>query len=132
MLFTQDEISCDVWYKNGNAAKFIRNRLLHLSLSEEELDFDHIQLCSPDPSKLDSCFGDNQYIVCAMNRNGTAHNLSCNIIVAMFHHFIAQNMYYFNVHSFIGKQVNKRSLEDWKLYRHNHGHHSKADSEENK
>ena len=40
---------------------------------------------SPDQSKLDSCFGNNQYIVCAMNSDETAHELSFNIIKAMFH-----------------------------------------------
>ena len=60
--------------KNGNARKFIRNRLLHPSSSEEEPDFDHIRLCSPDKSKLESCFEDDQYIVCAMNRDETAIN----------------------------------------------------------
>ena len=129
MLLSQVEISCEVWHKNGNARKFIRNRLLHpLSREEEEPDFDHIQLCSPDQSKLDSCFGDDQYIVCAMNRDETAHELSFNIIKAMFHQFIGQNRYYFNVHTFIDQQINKRSFEDWKLCRHNHGHHGKDDS----
>ena len=33
---------------NGNAAKCIRNELLYLSSREEEPDFDHIRLCSPN------------------------------------------------------------------------------------
>ena len=57
---------------------------------------------APDQSKLDSCFGDDHYIVCAMNRDETAHKLSFNIIEELFHHFIARNWYYFNVHAFIG------------------------------
>ena len=67
--------------KNGNAWTVIRNRLLHpLSKEEEEPDFDHIRFCSPNQSKFDSCFGDDQYVVCAMNRDETAHELSFNII----------------------------------------------------
>ena len=62
-----------------------------------------------------------------MNRDTTANELSFNIIEAMFHHFIARNRYYFNVHIFIGQQINKRSLKDWKLYRHKRRHHCKAD-----
>ena len=103
-------------------------RLLYLLSRKEQPDFNYIQLCSPDQSKFDSCFGDDQYIVCAMNRDGTAHELSFNIMVTMFHQFIAQNRHYFNVHTFIGQQISKRSLEDWKLSRHNHGHHAKTDS----
>ena len=46
--------------KNDNARTFIRNRLLHPLSREEEPDSDHIGLCSPDQSKLYSCFdGDN-------------------------------------------------------------------------
>ena len=56
-----------------------------------------------------------------MNRDETA-----NIIKAMFHQFIAQNRYYFNVHTDIGQQMNKRSLEDWKLCRHNHWQYGNA------
>ena len=75
--------------KIGNEAKFIRNRLLHpLLRKEEEPDFDHIQLCSPDKSKLDSCFGDDQYIAYAMSKDETAYELSFSIIKAMFHQFI--------------------------------------------
>ena len=45
--------------KDGNTRTFISNRLLHpLSKEEEEPDFDHI-----------SCFGHDQYILCAMNRD---------------------------------------------------------------
>ena len=45
--------------KQGNARTFNRNRLLHsLSRDEEEPGFDHILLCSPDQSRLDSCFVD--------------------------------------------------------------------------
>ena len=56
--------------KNGNAMKFIRNRLLHpLLRKEEEPDFDHIQLCSSDQSKLDFCFEDDKYIVCTIKRS---------------------------------------------------------------
>ena len=127
-LLSQVEISCDVWHKNVNARKFIRNRLLHsLSIEKEETDYDHILLCSPDQSKLDSCFRDNQYIVCAMNRDETAHELSSSINEAMFHQFIARTRYYFNVHTFISEQIKKISLEDWTLCRHNHGYHGKAD-----
>ena len=56
------------------------------------------------------------------------NELSLNITEAMLHYFIARNKYYFDVHTFIDQQINKRSLEDWKLCRHNHGHHDKADS----
>ena len=72
--------------KDVNERKFIRNRLLHpLSKEEEEEpDYDHIQVCSPDQSQLDSCFGDDQYTVHAMNRDETAHDLSY-IIEEMFH-----------------------------------------------
>ena len=63
-----------------------------------------------------------------MNRDETSHELSFNIIKAMFYKFIARNRYYFNVHTFIGEQINKRMLEDWKQCRHNHGHHCKVDS----
>ena len=85
MLLSQVEISC-VGTKNGNARKFIRNRLLqHLSREEEYPDLDHNQLCSADQSKLDSCVGHDQYIVCAMNRDEAAHALPFNIIEAMFH-----------------------------------------------
>ena len=70
--------------KKGNAEKFIRNRLLHPSSREEkDSDFDHIQLCSPDQFKLDTCSEDEQYIVCSMNRDETAHALSFNIIKSM-------------------------------------------------
>ena len=114
--------------KDGNARKFIRNRFLHLlSKEEEEPDFDHI-CCSPNQVKLDSCFGDDQYIVCGMKRDETAHELFFNIIEAMFHQFIARNRYYFNIHTFIGQQINQGSFEDWKLCRHNHRHHIKYDS----
>ena len=108
----------------GTKMEMQQNRLLHSSSREEEPDFDHICICSPNQSKLDSCFGDNQYIVCSMNRDETSHEVSFNIIVAMFHHFIAQNIYYFNVCTFIVQQT----LEDWKLCRHNHGHHGTASS----
>ena len=74
---------------NSNGRNFIRNRLLHpFSKEEEEPDFDHIGLCYPDQSKLASCFGDDQCIVCEMKRDETAHELSCNIIEVMFHKFI--------------------------------------------
>ena len=56
-----------------------------------------------------------------MNRDKTAHELSFNIIEVMFHQFIARNRYHFNVHTFIGQQINSRSFEDWKLCRHNRG-----------
>ena len=46
----------------------------------------------------------------------------------MLHQFIARNRYYFNVHTFVGQQINKRLFEDWKLSRHNHGHHGEDDS----
>ena len=45
--------------QNGNAAKFIRNRLLYLSTREEEPCFDHNRLCTLDQFKVDSCFGDD-------------------------------------------------------------------------
>ena len=98
------------------------------SSRKTEPDFGHIQRCSPVQPKLDSCFGDDQYNLCAMNRDVTAHGLLFNIIEAMFHQFITWNMYHFNVHTFIGQQINKISLEDWKLCRHNNGHHGKSDS----
>ena len=63
-----------------------------------------------------------------MNRNETAHEPSFNIIETMFHKLIARDRYYFHVHTFIGQQVIKRSLQDLNLFRHNHGHHGKADS----
>ena len=44
----------------------------------------------------------------------------------MFHEFTAQYRYYFNVHTFIGQQINKRSFEDWKLCRHNIEYPGKA------
>ena len=66
----------------GNAATFIKNRLLHPSSREEEPDFDHINLCN-----------DDQYIVHAMNRDEMVHELFNDIIEAMFHHFIARNRY---------------------------------------
>ena len=47
-----------------------------------------------------------------MNKDETAHELSFNIIEAMFHQFINQNKYYFDVHTFIGQQINTMSLED--------------------
>ena len=51
--------------KKCKARKFIRNMLLYpLSKEEEESYFDHIRLCSPHQCKFDSCFGDDQYIVC--------------------------------------------------------------------
>ena len=96
------------------------------SRNEERPDFDHIQLCSPDQSKLDSCFGDDQYTVWTKNRDEIVHELSFNIIEAMFHCFIAQNRYFFDVCTF--QQINKRFFENWKLCRHHHGHHGKADS----
>ena len=46
----------------------------------------------------------------------------------MFHHSIARNRYYFEVHTFIGQQIHKMSVEDWKCYMHNHGHHGEADT----
>ena len=63
-----------------------------------------------------------------MNMDETAHELSFNIIKPMFHHFIARNRYYFDAHTFFGQHMNKMSLEAWKLCRHKHGHHNKADS----
>ena len=85
--------------KTWNEVKFIRNRLLHPS--SKEADFDHIRLCSPDKSKLDSHY---QYIICAMNRVERAHEWSFNIIEAMFHLFISLNRYFF---MFIHFLVNK-------------------------
>ena len=69
--------------QTGDAAKFIRNKLLQPSIREEEPGFNHIRLCSPVQSKLDSCFGDNQYILCAFNRDETALELFFHIIEAM-------------------------------------------------
>ena len=63
-----------------------------------------------------------------MNRDETAHELSFNIIEAMFHQFIARNKYYFNVYTFIGQQINKRSFENWNTVQAQPGHHSKDDS----
>ena len=71
---------------------------------EEEHDFDHIRLCSLDQSKLDLCSGDDQYIVYAMNRDETTHELTLNITEAIFHHLIITNRYIFDVHRFM---VNK-------------------------
>ena len=62
-----------------------------------------------------------------MTRDETAHELSFNIIKAIFHRFIVRNRYYFNVHTFSGQQIHKRSLENWKLCRHNNGHHGEND-----
>ena len=81
--------------EDGNARIFISNRLFcPLSRENDEPDFDYILLCSPDQPKFDSCFTDDQHIVCAMNRDETAHELSFNIIKAMFHQFIERNRYY--------------------------------------
>ena len=60
-----------------------------------------------------------------MNRDEKANELSLNIIKGMFHQFIARIRYHFNVDTFIGQQINNRSLEDWKLCRYDHGHHGK-------
>ena len=95
---------------NGNAVNFIENQLLHPS-SKEELSFYHIRLCSADHSKLDSCFGDDQCIVWAMNKDETVHELSYYIIKTIFQHFIARNRYHFVVHTFAGQQINKMSVE---------------------
>ena len=46
-----------------------------------------------------------------MNMDETAHELSFNIIKAMFHHFITRNRYYFDVHTFFGQNMNEMSLE---------------------
>ena len=46
----------------------------------------------------------------------------------MVHHSITRNRHYFNVHTSIGQQIDKISVEVWKLYRHNYGHHGKADT----
>ena len=53
---------------------------------------------------------------------------SFSIIKAMFHQFIVQNGHYFNIHTFIGQQINKRSLDGWKICSHNHGYYGKANS----
>ena len=63
-----------------------------------------------------------------MSRDVTAEELSFIIIEAMFHQFITKNKYYLNVNTFVGQQINKRSLGDWKLCRYNHGHHDNVDS----
>ena len=64
---------------------------------------------------------------CMNNEDEAAYEWSFSITEAMFHHFIAKNKYCFNIHTFIDQQINEQSLEDWKLSRHNHGHHDKAD-----
>ena len=46
----------------------------------------------------------------------------------MFHQFIARNRNYFDVHTFFGQPINKRSFEDWKLCRHNYQYHHKDDN----
>ena len=73
-------------------------------------------------------FAVDQYILCAMNGVERAHESFFNIIEAIFHQFITKNRSYFNNHTFIDHQINKRSLKDWKLCRHNHGHHGKYDN----
>ena len=99
MLLSQVEI-------NAMQGKFILNSLLYPSLREkEEPDFDHIWLCSPYQSKLDFCFGDDQYIACAINRDETARKLCFSIMKVMIHQFIARNRYCFNVYIFIGHRT---------------------------
>ena len=63
-----------------------------------------------------------------MNRYETAHESSFHIIEALFYPFIASDRHYFNFHTFIGQQINKRSFENWKLCGHNHGHHANYES----
>ena len=85
--------------KNGNVVKLNMNRLHPPSSSEEESDLDYIRFCPTNQSKLDSCFWDDQYIACVINRDDAAHELSYYIIEAMFHHFIERNRYYFAVYT---------------------------------
>ena len=59
--------------------------MLHPLSTEEEPDYDPICLCSPDQYKVDSCVGDNQYIVCTINRDEIAHEMLFNINEAMFY-----------------------------------------------
>ena len=76
----------------------------------------------------DSCSVWICFAFCAINSNETAHELSFKIIGAVVHHSITSNRHYFNVHSSICQQIDKMSVEDWKLCRHNHGYHGKADT----
>ena len=90
--------------KTGNARVFSSEIGCFILYQEKK----NLILITFDQYKLDFCFGDDQFIVCAMNGDKRAHELSFNIIEAMFHHFIAQNSYYFNVYTLIGQQINKR------------------------
>ena len=57
----------------------------------------------------------NQNIVHAMDQDEMTHELSFIIIEAIFHHLIARNKYYFNVHTIIDQQINKTSLDELRL-----------------
>ena len=57
--------------KEGNTANFIKNRLINFSSRENQPDFDNIRHCSLDQSNLDSCFGADQYIICAIKKDVT-------------------------------------------------------------
>ena len=57
-----------------------------------------------------------------------AYELLIAIIEEKFHQFIARNRYYFDVHTFIGQQINEVSFEDGKLCRLNHGFHGEEDT----
>ena len=101
--------------QKGKSAIFIRNRLLHPSSRKEELDFNYIRLFSPDKSELNFCFEDDHYFVVAINRDKIVQQLSFYIIEAMLHYFIAWNKLFFALNTFITHQINKLSVEDWKL-----------------
>ena len=96
MLSSQVYISCDACSKRRQS-KFIGKRLLQLLLKEKDSIFDHKRCCSPDWSKFDSCFWDDHYILCTINRNKTVKVLSYKMLEGMFHHFIARNNFYFDV-----------------------------------
>ena len=95
---------------------------------EEKHDFDHIKLGFSDQSKLDSCFDSHRYILCAMNIDKTAHELSYEIIEAVFCNFIDTNRHYFAVHTFIDQQITKMSAEKWMICKYNHGYYGQSDT----
>ena len=67
-------------------------------IKRKEPNLDDIQLCSPDQSKSNSCFGNDQYTVCAMNKNETTHKLSFTIS-SMFIHLL----------------INKPTRDHWRI-----------------
>ena len=77
------------------------------------------ELCSPNPSTLDSCLGDDQFIVSAMKQLMSCHSV---LLMPCFINSLQEISIYLNFHTFIGQQINKRSLEHWKLCRQDHGH----------